>query len=57
METTHAIALKVGGKHIVSKLVDDIKDDNESYRKLVMETIQRIVEDVVSALPAQLFLS
>ena len=35
--------LKVGSVVIVSRIVDDLKDENEQYRKMVMETIENIV--------------
>lgn len=28
---------------IISRIVDDLKDENESYRKMVMETIENII--------------
>jgi splicing factor 3B subunit 1 len=43
VETTVEIANKVGGNEIVSMVVDDLKDENEPYRKMVMETIEKIV--------------
>ena len=42
IETTVEIAAKVGGAEIVRKVVDDLKDENEAYRKVVMETIEKI---------------
>jgi splicing factor 3B subunit 1 len=43
IETTVEIAGKVGGAEIVKKIVDELKDDNESYRKIVIETIEKVV--------------
>lgn len=43
IETTVEIAGKVGGADILKKIVDELKDENESYRKIVMETVERIV--------------
>jgi splicing factor 3B subunit 1 len=43
IDTTVEIAGKVGGAEIMKKIVDELKDENESYRKIVMETIERIV--------------
>ena len=37
------IAGKVGGAEIIKKIVDELKDENESYRKIVLETVERIV--------------
>jgi len=42
IDTTVEIAGKVGGAEIMKKIVDELKDENESYRKIVMETIERI---------------
>ncbi len=59
METTVSIAEKVGGSEIVSRIVDDLKDGNEPYRKMVMETLDKIVmllgvDDVDARLEEQL---
>jgi splicing factor 3B subunit 1 len=43
IETTVEIAGKVGGAEIVKKIVDELKDENEAYRKIVIETIEKIV--------------
>lgn len=43
IETTVEIAGKIGGAEIIKKIVDELKDDNESYRKIVMETLEKIV--------------
>lgn len=37
------IAGKIGGAEIIKKIVDELKDENESYRKIVMETLEKIV--------------
>jgi splicing factor 3B subunit 1 len=42
VDTTVEIASKVGGSEIIRKIVDDLKDDNENYRRIVMETIEKI---------------
>merc|ERR1719242_1885363 len=42
--TTVEIAQKVGGSEIINNIVEDLRDENESYRKMVMETIDSIVE-------------
>ena len=31
---------------IVNRVVDDLKDDNEQYRKMVMETIEKFMENL-----------
>lgn len=43
VETTVEIAGRVGGAEIIKKIVDELKDENESYRKIVLETIEKIV--------------
>jgi splicing factor 3B subunit 1 len=43
VETTVEIATKVGGAEIIGMIVEDLKDDNEPYRKMVMETIEKII--------------
>merc|ERR1719361_2740119 len=44
VQTTVEIAQKVGGSEIINNIVEDLLDENESYRKMVMETIDSIVE-------------
>lgn len=43
VETTVEISNKIGGSEVISKRVHDLRDDNEPYRRMVMETIERIV--------------
>ena len=43
VDTTVEIAGKIGGAEIMKKIVDELKDENESYRKIVLETIEKIV--------------
>lgn len=43
IETTVEIANKIGGAEVISRIVDHLKDENEPYRKTVMETVERIV--------------
>lgn len=59
VDTTVEIAQKVGSAEIISRIVDDLKDENEVYRKMVMETIENIVSvmtatDIDSRLEEQL---
>ena len=44
VETTLEISKKVGAVDVLSKIVGDLKDGSEVYRKMVMETVQRVVE-------------
>jgi splicing factor 3B subunit 1 len=43
VDTTVEIAIKVGGADIIKMIVLDLKDENEPYRKMVMETIEKII--------------
>ena len=46
VETTVEIANKVGCSEVISRVVDDLKDESEPYRKMVMETIELIVQNL-----------
>eukprot|EP00392_Amoebophrya_sp_AT5.2_P001113 g1115.t1 len=46
VDTTVEIATKVGGAEVVGKIIEDLKDGNELYRKMVMETIDIIVQNL-----------
>ncbi|XP_053210580.1 splicing factor 3B subunit 1-like [Panonychus citri] len=43
VDTTVEIANKVDSSEIIKRIVDDLKDENEAYRKMVMETIEKIM--------------
>jgi splicing factor 3B subunit 1 len=43
VETTIALAIKVGGNEIISQIKDDLTDNSESYRKMVVETIDKVI--------------
>ena len=43
MDTTVEIANRIGASEIINRLVDDLKDENEQYRKMVMESIEKIM--------------
>ena len=43
VETTVAISEKTGVSVIVSRIVNELKDENEPFRKMVMETIQSVI--------------
>ena len=43
VDTTVEIATKVGGGEIIQMIVEDLKDENEPYRKMVLETIEKVV--------------
>ncbi|KAF7312643.1 SF3b1 domain-containing protein [Mycena indigotica] len=44
VETTVELAEKAGVAEIVGKIVNELKDEAEPYRKMVMETITNVVE-------------
>ena len=43
VETTVELAGKVGCADILNRVVEDLKDENEQFRKMVMETIEKIL--------------
>ena len=49
VDTTVEIANKVEAAEIVHRIVDDLKDENEAYRKMVMETIEKIMGNLGAA--------
>jgi splicing factor 3B subunit 1 len=46
VETTVEIAKKVGGAEIMSRVVEDLKDESEAYRKMVMECIEQVINNL-----------
>jgi len=49
VETTVEIANKVGCAEVISRIVDDLKDESEPYRKMVMETVELVVQNLGAA--------
>jgi splicing factor 3B subunit 1 len=49
VETTVEIANKVGCCEVITRVVDDLKDESEPYRKMVMETIESIIQNLGAA--------
>jgi splicing factor 3B subunit 1 len=49
IETTEELANKVGCADIVVRVVDDLKDDAEPYRRMVMETVKRVISNLGSS--------
>jgi splicing factor 3B subunit 1 len=49
VDTTVEIANKVGASEIINRIVDDLKDESEQYRKMVMETIEKIMTNLTAA--------
>jgi splicing factor 3B subunit 1 len=46
VETTVELANKVGCSEVVGRVVDDLKDESEPYRKMVMETVELIIQNL-----------
>eukprot|EP00760_Papus_ankaliazontas_P010912 PhM_4_TR14572/c0_g2_i1/m.102746/K12828/SF3B1, SAP155; splicing factor 3B subunit 1 len=44
IDTTVALAKKVGASEMLSRVVGDLRDDNEGFRRMVLETIDTIVK-------------
>ncbi|BDA41401.1 Splicing factor 3B subunit 1 [Coccomyxa sp. Obi] len=49
VETTVELANKVGCADILGRIVEDLKDESEPYRRMVMETIDKVVRDLGTA--------
>lgn len=49
VETTVELAQKAGVSEIVGRVVNDLKDESEPYRKMVMEIITKVVADLGAA--------
>eukprot|EP01028_Stygiella_incarcerata_P000846 TRINITY_DN11332_c0_g1_i1.p1 TRINITY_DN11332_c0_g1~~TRINITY_DN11332_c0_g1_i1.p1 ORF type:complete len:1120 (-),score=322.62 TRINITY_DN11332_c0_g1_i1:250-3105(-) len=49
IETTVALAEKVGGGEIVARIANDLKDENDLFRRMTSDTIRKIVESLGAA--------
>lgn len=49
VDTSVEIANKVGATEIINRVVDDLKDESEQYRKMVMETIEKVMANLGAA--------
>jgi splicing factor 3B subunit 1 len=49
VETTVEISNKVGSSEILSRIVDDLKDESAPYRSMVMETTEKILMNLGAA--------
>jgi splicing factor 3B subunit 1 len=49
IETTVSLAENVGASEIILKIVKDLKNESEPFRKMTIETIEKIVETLGSA--------
>jgi splicing factor 3B subunit 1 len=43
VETTVELANSVGAAEVIGRVVDDLKDESEPYRRMVMETIDKVI--------------
>lgn len=39
----------MGASEIINRVVDDLKDENEQYRKMVMESIEKTMSNLGAA--------
>ncbi len=46
VESTIEIAKKVGCGEVLLRIVDDLKDESELYRRMVMETIEQVIQSM-----------
>ncbi|GBG61498.1 hypothetical protein CBR_g21841 [Chara braunii] len=46
VDTTVEIANKVGTSDIIGRVVEDLKDESEPYRRMVMETMEKVVANL-----------
>merc|ERR1711968_191429 len=49
VETTVELAGKVGCAEVVARVSDDLKDESEPYRRMVMETVEHVIQDLGAA--------
>ncbi|WVR07552.1 hypothetical protein IAU60_004594 [Kwoniella sp. DSM 27419] len=49
VETTVELAQKAGVSDIVGRICNDLKDESEPYRKMVMETITKVIASIGAA--------
>eukprot|EP00041_Stephanoeca_diplocostata_P034395 m.1171206 g.1171206 ORF g.1171206 m.1171206 type:complete len:1238 (-) comp24513_c0_seq1:788-4501(-) len=49
VDTTVELANKVGAEEIITRVVEDLKDESEQYRKMVMETIEKVLSNLGAA--------
>ena len=49
VETTVELAEKVGAVDVVEKVVEDLKDESEPYRRMVMDAIMKVLESLGAA--------
>lgn len=49
VDTTVAIAMRVGVSELVGKIVPGLKDESEPFRKMTMETIDKVLKEMGAA--------
>jgi len=49
VETTVELAAKVGSLEIINRIADDLKDESEPFRRMVMETIDKVMQNLGSS--------
>jgi len=49
VETTVELAGKVGCSEVIARISDDLKDESEPYRRMVMETVEHVIQDLGAA--------
>jgi hypothetical protein len=49
VDTTVELANKIGAEEIVTRVVEDLKDESEPFRKMVMETIEKVLSNLGAA--------
>ena len=46
VETTLEIANKIGAPDVIGRLVDDLKDESDPYRRMVVETVEKVSDQL-----------
>lgn len=49
VETTVDISQKVGASEIIERIVNNLKDESEAYRKMTVETIEKVIASLGAA--------
>jgi splicing factor 3B subunit 1 len=49
VDTTLSLAEKVGANEVIKRIVDDLKDESEPFRKMVMDAIDKVVAKLGAA--------
>lgn len=44
VDATLQIAVKIGGADVIGRLADDLKDESDPYRRMVVETVEKVTE-------------